>query len=183
MKKIIESIMLFWYAFKPRSIHQLLKAMRENQDLFEHGLCLWALNLEPVKITSKEYYILRNYISANHIFKYNKPGYWWPANVIYYRLQWIDYHLILTGSTPIRSISEILHILSKSDYLSYGLCVAAPRLYLEDKISKKEHWLLRKYISMHIPENCHSVYWWPKGEVQPRLDWINSHIILNNERS
>lgn len=179
MKKFIESIMLFWYAFKPRSIHQLLKVMRENQDLFEHGLCLWALNLEPVKITSKEYYILRNYISANHIFKYNKPGYWWPANKIYYRLEWIDYHLILTGSTPIRSISEILHVLSKSSYLSAGLCEAIYRLGYENKITEEEYCLLRKYILMYIPENCHDGYWWPKGEVQPRLDWINSHIILN----
>lgn len=84
-----------------------------------------------------------------------------------------------------RSILELLKLLlSNIDMLEKGLCHLALKLCVRNYMFLKELEVLKQYFANNMPGVFkEGDYWWPKGEVQPRLDWINSHIILNNERS
>jgi hypothetical protein len=82
-----------------RSIKELLQIMLDNQQLFEGGLCIWALNLRiNYIITFEEKEIILKYIIKNDVNKrYKETGYWWKSNNIKPRLKWIKKHINLNN--------------------------------------------------------------------------------------
>jgi hypothetical protein len=82
-----------------------------------------------------------------------------------------------------RTTKELLELmLTYSDLFSYGLCCASRKLWFDDLITDEEITLLRDYLNDYKQANNLSMYWWPEGQIQPRIDWINEQIkLLSNE--
>ena len=55
-----------------------------------------------------------------------------------------------------------------------GLCGVIFEMSRNDKTTYLERTRLRDILDTHAPQRRYSVYSWPKGEVQPRIDWLNS---------
>jgi hypothetical protein len=89
-----------------------------------------------------------------------------------------------------RSIKELLQVmLDNQDLFTSGLCNWAIRLYYKDIISYEESKLLDSYIENNRPSKYSSLkaykarktwWYWPHGEIKPRLKWIKKHIKLNS---
>lgn len=96
----------------------------------------------------------------------------------------------MTGN---RSILELLKLLlSHSDRIGKGketsLCSLIEGLYTVTYINgpyinKDEFIMLSNYMQSSRPHHLSKWdYWWPKYEVQPRIDWLNMQIqILEND--
>ncbi len=84
-----------------------------------------------------------------------------------------------------RSILELLKfVLSTMDRFCFGLCVHIDYLYLNGHINKDERYSLTLYMEDNKPEGADiDNYWWPKGEKEPRLDWINKQIQILEKQS
>ncbi len=87
-----------------------------------------------------------------------------------------------------RSIIELLKIVldnvnSVESIGIGGLCGLVGELYLDDYINTDELDMLSTHMGDNIPEDkswCD--YWWPKYEVKPRKEWLETQIkILENE--
>ncbi len=82
-----------------------------------------------------------------------------------------------------RTIKQLLQLmLEHQEYFEKGLCMCKwiEELYI-DRIIEFEEWnALNKYIGKYRPVTK-PVWdvWWPKGQLRPRLEWINEHIKLN----
>lgn len=88
-----------------RSIKELLELMLQHQNLFQEGLCSWALTLKIKDIiTRQEYDTLHSYIShnrpdyfswTNFINSYGSKncGYYFPWGKIKPRIYWIKTHI------------------------------------------------------------------------------------------
>ena len=76
-------------------------------------------------------------------------------------------------------------VLSTMDrFCFFGLCIHIDSLYLNGHINKDEHYSLTLYMEDNKPEGADiDKYWWPKGEKEPRLDWINKQIQILEKQS
>lgn len=89
-----------------------------------------------------------------------------------------------------RNIVELL-ILAKNTYLqakkgdfdeySYitnkGLCKCFYFLHIRNKMTDCEYIKIMKYLFDNAYKGCHKgSYWWPAGEIKPRLMWLNIQI-------
>ena len=60
-----------------------------------------------------------------------------------------------------------------------GLCTLIEVLYLDDFISTDERDILSIHMGDNKPEGADiDKYWWPKGEIQPRKEWLENQIKL-----
>lgn len=76
-----------------------------------------------------------------------------------------------------RSIDELLEVmLDNINKFEKGLCLWNTALYAADKISEEEWIRLRRYIKKNRPWFSFYPYYWPEGELEPRLKWIRKHI-------
>ena len=81
-----------------------------------------------------------------------------------------------------RSIKELLELLldqyqnNRIDGIQWsGLCFAIIRLRIGHVIDQTDEDVLLKVIKTNRPESAESLlYWWPKGEVEPRVEFLNS---------
>lgn len=89
-----------------------------------------------------------------------------------------------------RSIKELLEImLDNQQDFSQGLCSWVSSLRYEQKINHIEFVLLRNYIGNNRPnrfssigayKNRSSSFYWKRGDIKPRIEWIKKHIKLNS---
>ena len=89
-----------------------------------------------------------------------------------------------------RTIKELLELLLENQiHFSNGLCFWITSLHSYGKISNKEHQLLLFYITNSRPSKFSSwdtfkhrnkTYYWTKGNIEPRIEWIKKHIKLNS---
>jgi len=65
-----------------------------------------------------------------------------------------------------------------------GLCHVTQKLSAANEISYSELLCLKTIICRHAPPRRYSTHSWPPGEVQPRIDWLNSLLqrIENGEQ-
>ena len=85
---------------------------------------------------------------------------------------------------PERSIKELLIILRDNTHICFftkycmGICSVVQVLRGEGIITWDESILLINYIAINGPYGSAScgVYWWPAGELTPRLEWLNQQI-------
>lgn len=65
----------------------------------------------------------------------------------------------------------------------FGMCAEVTEMYEEDLITSDEYDDLDDYIVDRVPRGlCKIDYWWPRGEKQPRFDWIDEQVkILKDE--
>jgi len=82
-----------------------------------------------------------------------------------------------------RTEKELLELMLQYQvYFQTGMCNWVERFYAFDLIDESEYKLLYNYIQNHEPEETNDIlYWWPVGELQPRIDWINEQIKLLSE--
>jgi hypothetical protein len=77
-----------------------------------------------------------------------------------------------------RTIKELLQlILEHQGYFETCLCKWIEELYIENIIEFEEWNSLNKYIMKQRPitKPVWDV-WWPKRELQPRINWINQQL-------
>jgi hypothetical protein len=89
-----------------------------------------------------------------------------------------------------RNIKQLLEImLDNQQEFTHGLCSWSGNLRYEHIISHSEFLLLKKYINENRPNkwsslsafvNSNSVFYWEKGDIKPRIEWIKKHIKLNS---
>lgn len=88
----------------------------------------------------------------------------------------------------IRTIPDLFKImLENTRFFNSGMCAWICSLCECDIINLAEYRILKRFISEMGPEpitpqqsyyDHSSIYYWPSGDIQPRLRWINYH--LNN---
>ena len=94
-----------------------------------------------------------------------------------------------------RTIRELLTIV-RDELNSYedefgGLCSFTFKLCIEDKITRKEYFILSSYLDDNIPFTLNTLrdriitlswsnpiigFWWKEDAKQPRIKWLNKHI-------
>ena len=76
-----------------------------------------------------------------------------------------------------RNTKQLLELMLRHKGLFHaGLCSWALYLYDDDLITRAEYRLLRQYINENKPENAGRTYYWEKGKIAPRIEWINQQI-------
>ncbi len=83
----------------------------------------------------------------------------------------------------IKTNLQILQLLlSNIDSLELGLCDLASKLNIPGKLSITNTVKIIQYIEEHRPplQERHTL-WWPKGEKEPRVEWLNNQIKLLEE--
>jgi hypothetical protein len=84
-----------------------------------------------------------------------------------------------------RDIKELLILLSDNAkgrigrrfYQIWGLCSLTLALYEEGIITQSEEDIVNTYLHDNRPDGKSGMdYWFPRGEKQPRLDWLNEQI-------
>lgn len=89
-----------------------------------------------------------------------------------------------------RTIKELLEVmLLHKDKITLGLCGLAIKLYDNDIITVEEHIRIDNYIQHNRPSAFSSIsalrsrrsnYYWVRGDIKPRIKWLNKHIKLNS---
>lgn len=83
---------------------------------------------------------------------------------------------------PERSDVELLQLLldniNSIDMFRTGLCILSAYLLSKDQITPMEHSRITHIIHEHKPKHlCRSqAYYWPQGEIAPRLEFLNQLI-------
>lgn len=78
-----------------------------------------------------------------------------------------------------RSIHELLKVmLTNKEYLVTGLCFLSERLYMYRVITGNEYVIVNSYLMNNPPIEDKESYWWPPGEIKPRISWLKKHIKL-----
>ena len=73
---------------------------------------------------------------------------------------------------------------AKSKKIYGGLCYESMGLALMGEISDTEYLKLEEYIHKHRPKSgkhfdplmADNLWFWPRGDVKPRLNWLNDKI-------
>mgnify|MGYP001156520890 CR=1 FL=1 len=70
-------------------------------------------------------------------------------------------------------------LLSNIDSLELGLCDLASKLNTKGKLNINNTVKIIQYIETHRPplQEPHTL-WWPKGEKEPRVEWLKNQIEL-----
>ncbi len=77
---------------------------------------------------------------------------------------------------------ELLFLVKKyiknnpTNLLCWGLCAVFEWMYVEDIINGTEYVQLKKYIQQHYQKSVFDTYYWPKEDIQARIDAINESI-------
>lgn len=87
-----------------------------------------------------------------------------------------------------RSISKLLAIMRDNIHLmdTFGLCFLTGMLLRNNILTKEKVKILRYFLSCNLPNDdmkYDTYYCWPKGEKEPRLDWINKQIQILEKQS
>lgn len=79
-----------------------------------------------------------------------------------------------------RSIVELLKVaLDNINTLKTGLCNHINTLFDLNHITFREYLILIGYIDNNEPADVeYNTFWWPKGEIQPRKEWLENQIKL-----
>ena len=84
-----------------------------------------------------------------------------------------------------RTIHELLIVLRDNSrvsrdgkYIDSGLCREVDFLHINDTIDLYETKLLNSYFRNNFPIKDLDMFSWPRGQWQPRLEWLNKHIEL-----
>lgn len=81
-----------------------------------------------------------------------------------------------------RNEKELLKLmLEHKDRFLSGLCLWVSEMYMNDIITYQEAVLLQNYINGNRPFwnrffKGDISFWWKKGQIKPRIKWINKHI-------
>jgi hypothetical protein len=85
-----------------------------------------------------------------------------------------------------RTEKELLQLmLERQDKFAKGLCLWTELLFCSNIITYVEYSLLREYINNNRPsmfsslsafKNRRGGYYWNKGDITPRIKWINKQI-------
>ena len=85
-----------------------------------------------------------------------------------------------------RSVKELLEVmLNNKKLFAGGLCSWVWFLYYYDVINLEEYMRLDVYIQENRPsifsskdafKHMTSLFYWKKGNIEPRIEWINKHI-------
>lgn len=87
-----------------------------------------------------------------------------------------------------KTTKELLIILKNNiELLTTGLCYLSTTLENTNLITGEERFYIRDYIYNNRPSNKSKLYggpdngllYWPKGDKEPRLRWLNYHIKIN----
>ena len=80
----------------------------------------------------------------------------------------------------IKTLLEILLYKYENDMVykiqRNGLCWAIQRLRKRNIISAQEEVILIEHLHSNKPEWACDGYWWPKGEVEPRIEFLKQLI-------
>lgn len=91
-----------------------------------------------------------------------------------------------------RTIKELLQVmLDNPQHFDSGLCYWIGNCYLSGLINGKEHSILDIYIEKNKPSTFSSFerfkqellirsFWWKKGDIKPRIEWLKKHIKKNS---
>ena len=82
-----------------------------------------------------------------------------------------------------RSIKELLQLmLDNKQFFENGLCIWCINLSIYRLINIKESILLKEYIKSNPKKGFtnQQVYWWKRGVIKPRIEWIEEHIKINS---
>ena len=75
-----------------------------------------------------------------------------------------------------RTEKELFELmLTRQDLFIAGLCNWIKNMYFKRLITIEEYGLIRNYIKKNEPL-CGYNYWWKKGEIKPRIEWIKQQI-------
>jgi len=83
---------------------------------------------------------------------------------------------------PVRELLKML--LERKDLFSTGLCMWVTEMYYHDYFTLDEKWKVHRYIDRHEPKKfVDEIYFWKRGSIKPRINWIKKHIqLLENEK-
>lgn len=82
-------------------------------------------------------------------------------------------------NTQPRPIKELLQVMldNLDEFLSFGLCYLARRLWRRNLISgKEEEDIILNYIDLNGPEADDNGYCWPPFQIEPRRAWLKEQI-------
>ena len=77
-----------------------------------------------------------------------------------------------------RSEKELFELmLEHKDFFSTGICDWIFELWITDLITLEEYSLITYYLDTYQVLNLSDcLYWFPKGEIEPRIEWIKQQI-------
>lgn len=91
-----------------------------------------------------------------------------------------------SGRDKDRTILQLLELMLQNQYYyELGLCAWSNMLRFENIITDNENVALRSYIRKNRPSSFSSWsafknrkigYYWPDGDIKPRIKWINQQI-------
>jgi hypothetical protein len=68
-------------------------------------------------------------------------------------------------------------MLRHSHIMENGLCELINKMFLLYYISNEERILLKNYLKENIPDiSKKGIYWWPRGEKEPRIKWLHEEL-------
>lgn len=81
-----------------------------------------------------------------------------------------------------KTIKELLQLMLDNKHkFTYGLCSLNDNLWMDDIVTNDEYFELMNYINNNPPKKVYSdIYFWEKGNIKPRLEWIEQHIKFNS---
>ena len=89
-----------------------------------------------------------------------------------------------------RTIKELLELMLDHQELFYsGLCAWNISLNNKNLIGNLEYFYLQDYINTHRPSKYSSLqaynsrkyrFYWPNGDIKPRIKWLKKHIKKNS---
>ena len=80
-----------------------------------------------------------------------------------------------------RTIKELLILLrekcvTRIPEAKYGICGTIDWLVSCEDISLDEAYKLYYYVEINQPKEVAGAYWWPRGELSPRIEFLNKLI-------
>ena len=81
-----------------------------------------------------------------------------------------------------RDLKELLillkyYIIRQKPDIFYGMCIAIDEMLCRDILTYSEYVVLRNFLKDNKPKGLMRLdFWFPKGEKQPRIDWLNNEI-------
>jgi hypothetical protein len=82
------------------------------------------------------------------------------------------------GHGEMRSTKELLILLREEvegPEFELGMCDVINKMFVLEEISESEYIELNSYLYDNDPE-YDETFWFPRGERQPRIDWINQQL-------
>lgn len=74
-----------------------------------------------------------------------------------------------------KELQEIM--LENQEFFTNGICDWLMNIKRKKLITWEETEHLVKIVQSNKPEGCDNQYYWPKGELEPRIKWIKEYIV------